>query len=156
MMKVKFLELIDENFILSPGENKKAKFLVKVRKEGTYKGRINVFFSPIDSKEPGVVLSSTIVVIAKKDQGYKETEKPETNNKNAEDNKSVNVFGGNPVSNSENKEGKISSLQKGLLSGISFILIVVIVGLSYFMIKKANRKKRRVKKSGGIRKRKKK
>jgi len=67
-----FLELIDEEYTLNPGENRKAEFLVKVRKEGTYNGKINVFFSPIEGKEPGVVLSSTIIVIAKKDQGYEE------------------------------------------------------------------------------------
>jgi len=146
-----FLELIDKSFILPAGEEKKAEFLVKVRKEGTYNGKINVFFSPVEGKEPGVVLSSTIIVIAKKDQGYNEIEE-DSNNEEIEDNGSgVNVFVGNVVSNPENETEKNSVFWKGLLIGSSFILITVFVGLSYFTLKQKNKKIKR-KKSGGNKK----
>ena len=61
-----FIDLIDETFILEAGESKKAEIVIKVKKEGTYEGRVNVFFKPVEGNEAGVVLSSTIVVIAKK------------------------------------------------------------------------------------------
>jgi len=51
----KFIELVDEEFILEPDEERKAQFVVKVKKEDTYEGRINVFFSPAEEEGPGVV-----------------------------------------------------------------------------------------------------
>ncbi|MCX6750855.1 MAG: hypothetical protein NTZ83_05335, partial [Candidatus Pacearchaeota archaeon] len=69
-----FVELIDESFILEPGEEKEAQIEIKVRKVGRYEGRVNVFFSPIEGKDAGVVLSSTIIVFAKKNQVYEEEE----------------------------------------------------------------------------------
>jgi len=155
-----FLELLDEEYTLEPGEEKDAEFLINVRKEGTYNGKINVFFAPIEGKEPGVVLASTIIVIAKKDQGYEEIEEDETeeSNEEIEDEDGVSVsFGGNaPENPNSQSESSISFSLKGVMLGISLILVVVLVGLSYVMVKKVNkktkRKKRRVKKSGGKKK----
>ncbi len=123
-----FLEVLDDNFILQPNTEKKAEFLVKVKKEGTYEGRINVFFSPIDSKEPGVVLSSTIIVIAKKDIDYQEDE---------EENE-VEIITGD-VSDEINEEDKIS---KGIIFlGISsFVLLIVLAYLIFVMIKRETKK----------------
>jgi hypothetical protein len=76
----KFIEIIDKTFILQPGEDMKAHFNVKVRKEGTYEGTINVFFKPAEGTEGGVVLSSTVIVIARKDQGYEDNTDTNTDN----------------------------------------------------------------------------
>ncbi len=67
-----FIEVIDENFILEPATGnaateKKARFNINIKNYGGYDGRINVLFAPIGVDEPGVALSSTIVVNAKKD-----------------------------------------------------------------------------------------
>jgi hypothetical protein len=157
-----FLELIDESFILQPGENKNAEFLVRVKKEGRYNGRIVVTFNSIDpeSKAPGVALSSTIIVIAKKDQDYKEVnEDEETDDENSEinetdENGTVNVFGGNK--GSSDKETSIFSV-KGFLIGSSVFLLVILLILGYLVVKKTNdkkKKKRGGKKSGAKRKKK--
>lgn len=60
----KFLKIIDDNFSLNPGGERKANFRVEVNKDGRYEGKINVFFTPGEGKDPGVVLSSTVIVIA--------------------------------------------------------------------------------------------
>lgn len=73
-----FIQLIDSNFTLNPNEEKKARFKVDVKSPGEYQGKINVIFTPLN-KEPGVVLSSTIVVIAEKSNG--EIEKDTNSNK---------------------------------------------------------------------------
>ena len=69
-----FIEIVDETFILEPATEKKATFIIKVKKEGNYNGKIVVLFSPVSGKEAGVALPSSVVVIAKKDQGYSEEE----------------------------------------------------------------------------------
>jgi len=149
-----FLELIDESFTLPAGEEKKAEFLVKVRKEGTYNGKINVFFSPFEGKEPGVVLSSNIIVIAKKDQNYEEIDEGSEDVEDIDDEEGVSVsFGGTPPENLDSDSESSISL-KGIMFGMSFILIVVLGGLIHLMVTRLNgkNKKRRVKKSGGNKK----
>ncbi len=128
-----FIELVDETFILEAGESKKAEIVIKVKKEGTYEGRVNVFFKPVEGNEAGVVLSSTIVVIAKKDTGYEEEEEdPEQGNEE--------------VINPENpgEQTKPSKLIK--VWGIStLILVVVLLILLYIWGKKRKKSKRRTK-----------
>jgi len=55
------VELIDGEFELQPGEEKKARFNLKIEEEGRWNGKINVFFRPEEGNS--VVLSSTIVLI---------------------------------------------------------------------------------------------
>src|SRR3989338_3168332 len=50
------IELVDENFILNPGEEKRAGFILRApEKIGRYEGRINVKFAPEDKNEAGVI-----------------------------------------------------------------------------------------------------
>ena len=131
----KFLELIDESFILQPNTEKKAEFLVKVRKEGKYQGRINVFFSPTESEGPGVVLSSSIIVIAEKDQGYEEIEETEEDNEN----QSVSIITGGAVgTTNESKNSGIYILGFGSLG------LLILLGILIFLLNK-----KRVTKKGG-------
>ena len=124
----KFIEVIDKEFVLGPNTEKKAQFTIKVKKEGRYEGKINVFFSPIEGKEAGVVLPSTIVVIASKDQGVN----GDNENSNETDN-SNNPITGNLIGNS-----KISPVM--IISFIStLILLIVLVFLIYFV--KSKKKK---------------
>lgn len=128
-----FIEVIDDEFELEIGEEKKAKFLVKVKEPGTYDGRINVLFSPADleSKSPGVALATTVVVIAKNAEDI-----------DVEDNEGTEVgVSGNVVGNkSENENGFNKGV--GLLLGTSLVLIVALAGMFYYM----NSKKRKVEK----------
>ncbi|MFH1607764.1 MAG: hypothetical protein ABIA78_01390 [archaeon] len=129
-----FLEIIDNEFILKPNEEKKANFLVKVKKEGRYEGRINVFFSPIE-EGPGVVLSSTIIVSAKKDQTYQDIEEKQ------DQEEQESLITGGVIGNDEKNQRSLFIL---ILS--TFILIVVLAFLIYLMnnkkIKSSSRKKK--------------
>ncbi len=126
-----FIELVDETFILEAGESKKAEIIIKVKKEGTYEGRVNVFFKPVEGNEAGVVLSSTIVVIAKKDTGYEEEEE------NPEDEEDV--------LNPENPEDQNQPSKLIKVWGIStLVLVVVLLILLYIWGKKRKKSKRKI------------
>lgn len=128
-----FLEVIDNSFILQPNTEKNAQFVVKVKKEGTYEGRINVFFSSQEEGQgPGVVLSSTIIVVAKKDQGYEEIDE--------EENQTVDVITGE-VSMGIEDDKKSKGIM--FLSISSFFLLVVLAFLVFLMNKSKKSKKKK-------------
>jgi len=56
------IEIIDSEFRLEAGEDKKAFFKIEVKRAGTSENKINVKFSPVDGGN-GVGLSSTIIII---------------------------------------------------------------------------------------------
>jgi len=122
---VGIVEIVDKEFTLAPGTEKKAKFLIKVSEKGRYEGRINVFFSEIKT-EPGtttgVALSSTVIVVAREEGSDEEIgeidEIPEKN---------INPITGKAISG-ENSFGVL-----GIMTGI---LIVLLLGLLYYMQKK--------------------
>lgn len=130
-----FIDLVDETFILEAGESKKAEIVIKVKKEGTYEGRVNVFFKPVEGNEAGVVLSSTIVVIAKKDTGYEEDEE---NSEEEQENEDVL----NPENPGEqNKPSKLIAVW-----GIStLVLVIILLVLLYIWGKKRKKRKTKVK-----------
>lgn len=75
----KDIEIIDNNFTLAPGEEKKARFTIHVSKAGTTESNINVKFSPIEGGN-GVGMSSTIIINAGKKgffEGFGEEEEQE-------------------------------------------------------------------------------
>lgn len=133
----KFTEIIDKTFILQPGENKEAQFNVKVKKEGKYEGKINVFFKAENGTGGGVVLSSTIIVIARKNQGaYEDNNSTDTNTDNS-GNETGNVTPGDG-----NTKSGIPKLV--LVWGIALIiLIIVLLLLLYIWNKKRGRSKKR-------------
>jgi len=128
----KFIEIIDKSFILEPGEELKAKFEVKVKKEGKYEGRINVFFRPTEGKESGVVLSSNIVVIASKDNGYEEENEEESNEENTDDNPNTTEI--------ENNNGNKTNNVLILLSISTIVLFLLLLMLAYIANKKKGKK----------------
>ena len=127
------LELEDHGFVLQPGEERDAKFNVKVKKEGNYEGRINVFFSPVSDgneetngtvKTGGVVLSSNIVVIARKDQaGYQESKDSDETYQSPLSGKVIS--GSNPAM---------------LLMIGSFILTIILLAVLIMILKRSNKK----------------
>ena len=62
----KFVNILDKEFILQPGESKKAEFILTIDRGGTIEVKILVGFSPADpeSKENNVGLASTIIIIS--------------------------------------------------------------------------------------------
>jgi hypothetical protein len=130
----KFVDLIDENFILEPGETRKAQIEIHVKKVGTYTGSVNVFFKPIDSKEAGVVLSSQIVVIASKNTGYEEEKEPtNTSKENTEE----------TITGNENTSGTGPSKLIKFWGISTFTLLVILLILLYIWGKKRNKSKRK-------------
>ena len=62
----KDIKILDSNFTLAPGEEKNARFTIKITKNGAFENKLNVkFFSTTEQK--GVVLSSNIVVMVNGD-----------------------------------------------------------------------------------------
>ena len=136
----KFIELIDETFILEPHTEKKAEFIVKVKDEGTYKGKIAVFFSPVDGdKKAGVALSSEIVVIAKKDQGSSGTN--EDNIRDEED-QNTEVTTTEDIVTDQNSGKKSPALTLGLLIGSVFVLLLILVALIIALSKKSVKRRK--------------
>jgi hypothetical protein len=135
----KFIDLIDESFILEAGEEKKAQIEIAVKKEGRYEGRVNIFFKPVEGKEPGVVLSSTIIVIAKKNTGNAEdnTDTTDTTDNTTQDNTGD--------TNPENPVGGTTGPSKLVkIWGVStLILLVILFVLLYIWGKKRNKSKRK-------------
>ena len=123
----KFLEIIDKEFILEANTEKKARFEIKVKKEGEYRGKINVFFTPIEGKEAGVVLPSTIIVIAKKNQG--ESAVDESTDENEE------VV---PVSENETGNSKISPVI--IISFVSTLILLAVLIFLIYLIKSKKKK----------------
>ena len=107
----KFLELVDSQFVLKAGEERKARFKIHPPAEGTYEGKINVFFTPFD-KQLGVVLTSDIVAVAGEE---------------GEENTTGNVISGN--------------IGKVLIFGLGTLILIVILVVLIYLLKKNGVKK---------------
>ncbi|MEK6875654.1 MAG: hypothetical protein AABX30_03145 [Nanoarchaeota archaeon] len=128
-----FIDIIDNEFRLAPGENRTARFKVQVKKTGTYTGRINVFFTPDEGN--GIALPSKITVIAKEDS-------LENSNNNSADNSDLDL-------NDSDKGGitgnsifsPLSNLSKTLIFLIltTIILIIILIYLFSLMSKKSKK-----------------
>ena len=127
-----FLDIVDKEFVLQPNSEKKAGFVIKVKDEGRYEGKINVFFTSTEGKEAGVVLTSTIVVIA----GGEGSTNGDDNGENTS-----RLITGKAITGNSN----ISSIV--ILSLVStFILLIVLVFLIYLI----NSKKKKLKENKKI------
>ncbi len=139
----KFIELIDESFILEPKTEKKAQFIVKVKEEGTYKGKIAVFFSGLGKQKAGVALSSEVIVIARKDQGSRG---------GGGDSGGVGQEDTGGVISDESGEKKSSLTTSGLLIVPVLVLSIILVALMIIMMKKRKKGDKRRKKVNARRK----
>ncbi len=124
-----FIEIIDKEFTLEPGEEKDAEFKIKIKKEGDYEGRVNIFFSTIDGKGAGVVLSSTIIIHAKgtnEDTGNVDDSNSDTSNTDSGDN---NPVSGNIILDNfkdrKNLPIIIASVSTLVLAALLIILLVL-------------------------------
>jgi len=129
-----FIEMIDSNFILEPASGsvpteKKARFNIRIKDYGGYDGKISVLFAPIGVDEPGVALSSAIVVNAKKD-GVSVDPDLEDDSEDTGNGDDTPITG-----------DAISSIPKGvMILGVStLILLIVLIVLVYIMKKKKSK-----------------
>lgn len=128
-----FITLKDQKFTLQAREEKNTCFTISVDKEGTTETKINVMFSPIEEGN-GVGLSSTIIVVAKKKEGFLERVFGNTNNSN-ENNYSEEPINGN--------NGNAQNNSRSLLIIISIITLVLFIILLVLM-KYSSRKKKQL------------
>lgn len=130
----KFMQITDKTFIMEPNTEKKARFTVKVKNEGSYEGKINVFFKPVEGKDAGVVLSSTVIVIAKKNQNTQDTTDDTSSDTSDETDETDNSgITGNVVGGSN---GKKLSMGVIFLITTTVLLLIVLVALIVIAPKK--------------------
>ena len=93
---------------------------MNIKDEGSYEGKINVFFAPIGLDEPGVVLSSTIIVNANPGKDY-------TDDGGNDDEDST------PIAGWATNEG----LNKGAIAlGISTLILIILLGVLVYVQQK--------------------
>jgi len=117
-----YVTISDNSFVLKPGESKDAKFTINISQPGRYEGKILISFLPNDElNASGVGLASSIIVIAKQ--------------------KNITENSNNLTDINETKrDDKINS--DFLFYTFIFILAVLIISVSYILIKN-NRGKRK-------------
>jgi hypothetical protein len=146
------IDLTEETFTLSPGEEKKVYFTIMAREEGTTETKINVKFIP----EQGniVALAANVIVIAKGESDNpvqttqnqnpeSNTGEPENNNRS---NSNSNGFNFNPQPGNlpDEEETELSPVMILLISTI--ILAIVLIVLMFYAFKKPKKTKKTVKK----------
>ena len=124
------VKIIDNNFRLDAGEEKKAAIEIEVKKSGTTETKINIKFSPIDGGN-GVGLSSTIIIIAEKGPGF--IEGLFGDDDSSDDGSDDGVGDDSNMGNDEVSSG--SNMLKIGLSATAFIFLVFVI-LLYFAAKK--------------------
>ena len=117
------VEVIDKEFILEPGEEKKARFNLNVDKPGEYNGRIAVYFSATEGEHPGVVLTSTVIIIAEK-KGFWDSDDEEEDEEREEEDEEIAPITGSAIST-----GNTKNIPLITLSVLTTILIIVLLVL---------------------------
>ncbi len=139
----KFITLAEESFIMQPNTEKKAEFVVSVKKEGTYDGKIAVFFKSAEegSKEPGVALSANIVVIAKKDNGYTDTGSDEPDATEQNSTSVGNILKDLFKDDKDVKENESPINGKNIIIFSSLILTLILIIFLVILIKRGKKKR---------------
>lgn len=129
----KFIDVVDKTFSLQPGEEKKARITIKIDEEGRYEGKVLVSFAPSQKDGPGIVLSSTIIVIT---EGNRISE-------NNEEASSEEELGENISTKKELAAGEEKALDpKVMVIGGSSILLIVILAFLIGAMKKKSLKQK--------------
>ncbi|MBS3098751.1 hypothetical protein J4462_00915 [Candidatus Pacearchaeota archaeon] len=139
------VELIDEQFVLNPKEEKKAYFRISTDEKRTTETKINVKFTPEEGQ--GVGLSSTVVLIANDDMTNDEEQfdelSDEINEEDTQDeeNDDAGEFNFNPRNVPDEEEKGLSITQLLILSSAILVLVFVIL---IVYANKVNRRKKKV------------
>jgi len=120
------IEIIDESFILQPGEEKNARFTITANEPGTFFSRVNVQFTP-EQGGNGVGLASVITTIIS----------GETKNK-------ISQF---DIENSFKFSSKKTQLTAILLSISALMFLVFLIALFYYLKKDISKKEKDKKKN---------
>lgn len=141
----KIIEVLDNNFVLQPGDSKKAAFRITLKSGGTYSGKLLVSFKPEDPerKDIPMMLPSTIIIVASgpvNDNYYdvmgedaETVEIPIADDENTADD-STDEDTADVNSNPTNKSSM--SFIKSILTGIAVGLIIVLVILGIIIYKR--------------------
>ncbi|MBT4166242.1 hypothetical protein HOE04_04360 [archaeon] len=121
----KHIDITDDYFILGPGEEKKAQFIINVGKPGTTESVINVLFAPVDGGN-GVGLKSTVIVLAEDGPGFID--------KLLGDNSGDGSDSDSATGDSTGKSGIIK-----IFLSITAIIFLILVILLYFAGNKPNK-----------------
>ncbi|MFH1710720.1 MAG: hypothetical protein ABH840_00240 [Nanoarchaeota archaeon] len=120
------IDIIDEEFVLQPGEQKEAKFEINLEDVGDYEQRVNVFFSPISGTGAGVALSSTIIIHAKGSGSG--SDNPDVNDDDSDPGVDLTGYAislGDFVSEGNNKGLIIVSVSTLVLLAVLIVLLVL-------------------------------
>ncbi|MFA5993129.1 MAG: hypothetical protein WC796_05475 [Candidatus Pacearchaeota archaeon] len=126
----KSITIIDKNFMLQPGEEKKAMFNLSADDVGKKEGKINVKFQPIGLNESGVGLSSQIILTV-----YEQGQLPDDSNVRTEDNQLNNT------GNVSDFFGSIGSKVVGNKMALFLIVITVILIIAVVVLLRISKKK---------------
>lgn len=117
-------KIIDNEFTLQPGEDKKARFNINIKKPGDYEGKIVVFFKGEEEKT-GVALASTIIIHAVKKGSLDEEE--------SEDEEIVNENNTSDITGNVVSENKTNAPVIAVL--ISTLILAAILIFLIFKVK---------------------
>lgn len=132
----KDVKILDDEFTLEPGEEKKARFTIRIRQPGTTTTRINVQFTPIDSSpsgnesKSGMGLSSKVTIHAVGEGELVEEEEETGNGEENTEEETGGITGDNVIDLWEGNN-KIF-----FLGGTSVILLIVLIALLSSLSKK--------------------
>lgn len=119
------IEILDNSFLLKPGETKQARFYYEATKPGVFSTTINIKFDPLGEKN-GVGLSSTVIINV-----IGEGEIDEEDELSSE---TTSLITGDVVSNE-----KMSSV--GIYLSVStLILLIIFLILLYLLLKNKSKK----------------
>jgi len=128
--------LEETNFILEPNTEKKAYFSYKAKESGTYETKINIQFAPLEGKN-GVGLSSTVII-----KVYGQGDSPDDTNTGSDTNSENNSINISPNIGSvikSDSESKSKPAYLYLLGISTIVLLLVFLGLLYFIYSKKAR-----------------
>lgn len=139
-----FITIKDKSFSLEPHEEKKAFFIIDVKKGGTTETKINVKFSPTDGGN-GVGLSSTILVITESEESSWDLFNIF---KNKEDNESSNVsfnIGNKNIKDANENDDKGLNSKLIIVSGLFSVILFIVLLILLFLASKYIKNKREIK-----------
>lgn len=127
------IDIVNPEFTLSPGEEKKAFFKLTVKETGTTENKINIQFIPTDGKE-GVGLSSTVIIIAseKGTLTEKDKERLTESETNGFSKISGNFIGG--------EDGISGQMLLGIITTIILIIFLIVLMIYSKKIKRRRNK----------------
>ena len=139
------IDILDKQFTLLPGEEKKARYTLTIDDPYSHEGNIIVGFSPLDGGGPSIGHIANIIIVGTKEnpinlggsldtgnttQELSEPEaNPEANQEPSQEPNPVSVsIGGNPTAAEPETTEPTNSSGPNPLIGIALVLIILVIG----------------------------